>query len=252
VRLWTASPALPQRPLTAVPRSILAVLALSLALQAGLRLWQAPLEAPATDLPPPPPLAMLNLFALGEPAALAKLMMLYLQAYDYRKDNAIPYQKLDYRVLCLWLGDMLALDPAAQYPLFAASRIYSDIPDLAKTRVMLDFIYREFMADPDHRWLSLATAALLAKHRLHDLPLALRYASAIATLANGPGVPDWARTMRIFILEDMSELEQAKVLLGAMLVSGNIRDPAEARFLKQKLDELEESSDAKPDATDKR
>jgi hypothetical protein len=171
-------------------------------------------------------------------------MMLYLQAYDYRKDNVIPFQKLDYRVVCLWLGDMLALDPAAQYPLFAASRVYADIPDPAKTRIMLDFIYREFMADPDRRWPWLADAALLAKHQLHDLPLALRYANAIALLATGPGVPDWARTMRIFLLEDMSELEQVKVLLGGLLLSGNIRDPAEARFLKQKLDALEKSSDA--------
>lgn len=242
MRYWFAGLALPQRPLSAVPRRVVVVLLLALVLQGSLRMWQPPLQPSASDLPPPPPLTLMNFVSLGEPAALAKLLMLYLQAYDYRADNTVPFQKLDYGVITQWLGDMLALDPTAQYPLFSASRVYADIPDQAKTRVMLDFIYREFMGDPDRRWPSLAHAALLAKHRLHDLPLALRYASAIAMLANGPDVPDWARTMNILLLEDMSELEQVKVLLGGLLLSGNIRDPAEARFLKQKLDDLENSS----------
>jgi hypothetical protein len=45
--------------------------------------------------------------------------------------------------------------------------------------------------------------------------------------------------MEIFILEDMSELEAAKIMIGGLLAKGAIRDPAEARFLKQRLDELE-------------
>jgi hypothetical protein len=45
--------------------------------------------------------------------------------------------------------------------------------------------------------------------------------------------------MEIFILEDMNELEAAKVVLGGLLASGRIRDPAEARFLKERLDALE-------------
>jgi hypothetical protein len=142
--------------------------------------------------------------------------------------------------LATWLARILALDPAAQYPLFAASRLYADIPDPARSRIMLDLVYREFLQDPDRRWPSLANAALLAKHRLHNLPLALRYANAIAELATGPDVPDWARQMRIFLLEDMNELQQVKILLGGLLNSGNIKDPAEARFLKQKLDALEQ------------
>jgi hypothetical protein len=55
----------------------------------------------------------------------------------------------------------------------------------------------------------------------------------------GPGVPLWARQMEIFILEDMNQLEAAKVLLGGLLQSGKIDDPAEARFLAQRLHELD-------------
>ena len=66
-----------------------------------------------------------------------------------------------------------------------------------------------------------------------------RYAAAIDRYTKSPEVPLWARQMEIFILEDMNELAAARILLGGLLESGTIRDPAEARFLRQRLEELE-------------
>jgi hypothetical protein len=37
----------------------------------------------------------------------------------------------------------------------------------------------------------------------------------------------------------MNELEAAKVLIAGLLESGQLTDPAELRFLKQRLEELE-------------
>jgi len=48
--------------------------------------------------------------------------------------------------------------------------------------------------------------------------------------------------MEVFILEDMNELEAARILLGGLLASGKVRDADEARFLRQKLEELERRS----------
>ena len=48
--------------------------------------------------------------------------------------------------------------------------------------------------------------------------------------------------MEIFILEDMNEFEAARIMLGGLLASGQIRDPAEARFLAQRLKDLEAKS----------
>jgi hypothetical protein len=45
--------------------------------------------------------------------------------------------------------------------------------------------------------------------------------------------------MEIFILEDMNEFEAARILVASLLESGALHDPAELRFLKQKLEELE-------------
>ena len=165
--------------------------------------------------------------------------MLYLQSFDQRAGNDIPYRDLDYGRLIGWLRAILDTDPRSAYPLFAAARIYAENPDPRKARAMLEFIYREFLKDPNRRWRWLAHAALLAKYRLHDLPLALRYANAIDRFTTRRDVPLWARQMRIFILEDMNEIEAAKVILGGLLASGKIKDPAELRFLKRHLHELE-------------
>jgi hypothetical protein len=52
--------------------------------------------------------------------------------------------------------------------------------------------------------------------------------------------------MEIFVLEDMNELEAARIMLGGMLASGQLRDPGERRFLKERLDELERRLASEP------
>jgi len=234
-RFWNSR----ERPVAAVPGWIAWLLALALATQAASQLAQ-PARAPsAGDLPNAPPAQALRLAELGEPAALARVAMIWLQAFDSSGDNAVAYRELDYRRLVAWLRAILATDPRSEYPLFAASRIYAENADPAKARLMLDFIAAEFDADPNRRWPALAHAALLAKHRLKDLPLARRYAGAIQRLATDESIPLWAKQMEVFILEDMNELEAAKVMLGGLLAAGRIRDPEERLFLQGRLQELE-------------
>ena len=228
-----------ERPLAAVPGWVWFTLALALAAQIGWQIARPQPPRAASDLPPPPSPAMLRLASFGEPAAAARLAMLYLQSFDLRAGNDIPYRDLDYSRLIGWLRAILAVDPRSQYPLFAAARIYAENPDPRKARAALEFVYQEFLKDPNRRWRWLAHAALLAKYRLKDLPLALRYATAVDRLTTASDVPVWAKQMRLFILEDMNELQAAKVMLGGLLASGQIKDPAELRFLKQHFEELE-------------
>ena len=151
----------------------------------------------------------------------------------------LPYRRLDYRNLVAWLDAILALDPRGQYPLFSAARIYAENADPQRTRLMLEFLYRQYFADPNRRWPWLAQAALLAKHELHDLPLALRYATAIERHTTDPHVPPWAKQMRLFILDDMGELEAERIMIRSLIQSGRLTDPGEARVLRDRLEELE-------------
>jgi hypothetical protein len=228
-----------ERPLAAVPGWIALLLAIVLTGQVALQFARRASAPSAAELPYAPSAQALRLASLGEPAALARLAMIWLQAFDSGGGNAVPYRQLDYTRVVAWLRAILATDPRSGYPLFAAARVYAENTDPDKTRLICDFIFEEFAADPNRRWPALAHAALLAKHRLQDLPLARRYAAAIGRLATDESVPLWARQMDIFILEDMNELEAAKVMLGGLLATGRIRDPEERRFLQGRLEELE-------------
>jgi hypothetical protein len=220
-----------QRPLSAVPSWVWGALAASLALQLALHALVGRPRAGGGDLPPAPSANMLRLASFGEVAAAARLTMLYVQGFDMTT--------LDYARLTAWLRAALALDPRSQYPLFAAARIYAENTDPLRARAALEFVYQQFLLDPNRRWPWLAHGALLAKHRLKDLALARRYAAAIDRHTSAADVPLWARQMEIFILEDMNELEAARVMIGGLLASGQITDPAQLRFLQGRLESLE-------------
>lgn len=164
--------------------------------------------------------------------------MLYLQAFDLSGDNAVPYQRLDYGRVIAWLRAILETDPRSSYALFSAAHIYAENLDVSKSRAVLEFLHETFALEPNRRWPWLAHAALVAKHRLRDLPLALRYARAIDGAVRNPQAPLWAKQMQVFILEEMDELEAAKVLLGGLLASGLVREPSELRFLQQRLRQM--------------
>lgn len=219
-----------------------AVLLAMLALQFFVHAMTPRIQARATDLIALPSVPMLRAASLDEPIALSKMLMLYLQAFDNQPGISIPFRELDYGRVEQWLSKILALDPAGQYPLLSASRLYGEVPVAAKQRQMLRFVHRVFLQDPNKRWPWLAHGVLIAKHQLKDLPLAASYAKALRDHATGKDVPHWAQQMDIFIREDMNELESAKVLLGGLLQSGQISDPKEWHFLNEKLQELERKS----------
>lgn len=233
-----------ERSLKSVPRVVYLLLVGGLLLQI---LWHSTTPRPvaaATALSRAPPVAALRVLGFGESGAFARVLMLWLQAFDNQPGISIPFRHLNYDHVISWLDAILKLEPKTNYPLLAATRLYGEIRVPAKQRKMMDFTYRKFLEAPNSRWQSLAHAAFIAKHRLSDLPLALEYAQAIAKQTTDPDVPKWAKQMYIFILEDMDEIESAKVLLGGLLASGSVTDEAEISFLNWRLERLLESTRA--------
>jgi hypothetical protein len=224
---------MPERPLPSLPRCVFALLGFALICQLLFKSWEPRPTAVAADLPQAPSHQALRLGSLGEPIAAAQFLSLFLQSFDTQPGISIPFKDLDYGRLQDWLERVLALDPSGQYPLLMASQV----PDRQQQRQMLEWVYGQFLDDPGRRWRWLAHAAIMAKHRLGDLPLALRYARALNERATS-SVPNWARQMHIFLLEDMGAHETAKILLGGLLASGAVSDPHEVRFLLQRLNAM--------------
>lgn len=219
-----------------MPRGVIAALITALALQIGSQWLQSKPVARAEALEAPPATGALRVASLGEPVALAELTTLYLQAFDNQPGISVPFRELDYDRVIRWLTAIIDLDPAGQYPLLLASQVYLQVPDPERQRRMSAFVYEQFLRAPNERWRWLAHVSIMAKHRLHDDKLALRYASDITRLAQW--APPWARQMQIFILEDIGEIEAARIMLGGLLVEGRITDEHEVRFLTERLEEL--------------
>lgn len=229
-----------ERPLGDVPPAVYAMLIITLLLQLYWHSQQQEIAPRAQELPRPMSADAYVLSSLGEPVTAAKVLNLWLQAFDNQPGISIPLHALDYEVVTDWLDTILELDPQGHYPMLVAARVYGSVSDRDRQRVMMDYIYSKFNEDPNRYWRWLAHAVITARHELRDMPLALKYADALAEKATAEHVPYWARDMRIIVLEDMGEIEAAKVLVGALIASGEITDPHELRFLENKIRVLEQ------------
>ena len=230
-----------ERRMTVVPLPVVCVLLCALLAQSFWSVTTPRKPPAAADLAAPPGVALARVSSLDEPLAYAKLMNLSLQAHDNQPGISVPFRQLDYALIEAWLARILELDPEGQYPLLAASRLYGAVDDTTRQRRMLEFVHAQFLRDPNRRWQWLAHAAYVARHQLHDMTLALRFAQALRLHGTGSSVPAWARQMEIFLRADMNEVETAKLLLGGLLASGEVTDPAEYRFLASRLTDLEKA-----------
>lgn len=230
------------RPVRDVPIAVQLLLVLALALQLVWHSQQPTDVAQAEDLPAPLSVSAYTLVSLNEPIAMSKLLNLWLQSFDNQPGISLSFHQLDYLRITRWLDTIMALDPKGPYPMLVAARVYGSVTDPVRQRIMMDYIYSKFNEDPNRHWRWLAHASIIAKHNLKDMPLALKYARALAEKATGEQVPYWARDMHFILLEDMGEIEAAKVLVGALLESGEITDAYELNFLTEKIRELEEKS----------
>lgn len=230
------------RPVNDVPRSVKLFLVLALGLQLLWHSLQEPMVARAEDLPSPLSTRTYVMSSLGEPIVASKFLNLWLQAFDNQPGASISFHQLDYPRLTQWLDTSLELDPRGHYPMLVAARVYGSISDPEKQRIMTDYIFYKFNEAPNKYWRWLAHAVITAKHELKDYDLALKYANALAEKATGENVPYWAKDMKIIVLEDMGEVEAAKILVGALINSKEITDPYELKFLMEKIKVLEEKS----------
>ncbi|NOQ88132.1 MAG: hypothetical protein GQ550_04345 [Gammaproteobacteria bacterium] len=228
------------RPVNDVPTSVKIFLLLALVLQLLWHSLQDPVVAKAEDLAPPLSTRSYVMSSLGEPIAAARFLNLWLQSFDNQPGISISFHQLNYPRLTQWLDTILELDPEGHYPMLVAARVYGSVKDPEKQRIMMDYVFYKFNENPNKYWRWLAHAIITAKHELKDHDLALKYAHALAEKATAENVPYWARDMKIIVLEDMGQVEAAKILVGALIDSNEITDPYELNFLMHKIAVLEE------------
>ena len=198
------------------------------------------------DLGTPPPAMMVRTAALGENAFAGYLVMMFLQNVDVPLGRATPLADLDRNTVIRWLDLGLDLDPDTRYPLLLAARHYAETGTPAQRRMLLDWVYRRFEERPNQRWPWLVHAVFVARHVLHDNTLAELYAAALRTQVTDPAAPSWVRQMEFLLHADLGETEDAKAILGGLVAAGQIRSPAELKFLESRLSPDPPTSEPSP------
>ncbi len=191
------------------------------------------------DIPRPVPAADIRLIALGEPQLAAKLVSFWLLTVDVQAGRWLRLEQLNYPNLTGWLETIQELDPDSEYPNTVASGVFIDVKDPVRIRWIIDFVERNFERAPDRRWRWMAQCAVLAKYRLHDLPLALKLAASVRAHTHPEILPAWARDMEFLLLQEMGEYETAYQVILGIIQSGQVLEPREQVFLLQRLQELD-------------
>jgi hypothetical protein len=173
--------------------------------------------------------------SMGSEQLFSYLLAMRLQLHDNQAGKHIRYRQIDYELLVRWLDQIYRLNPASEYPIMLASRVYSQTRDKARLRIILDYINRTFMLDPQLHWRHLAEATVVAKHQLGDLSLALEMAEKLANQPPSVVMPAWARDIHLILLGDLNEYETAIAIIGELLNSDAVNDPDEKLFLQEKL-----------------
>lgn len=189
----------------------------------------------AHPLPMPPELNTLQRLSLDEPGLLSRVLSLWLLHFDSQSGVSLSFHDYDYKVLKRWLHRLSELDSSNRFPSLAAVHVYAAVRDSKKAREMIEFVREKYVKNPYTQWRWLAESVIIAKYRLHDLPLALEMAQALADTPPRGIIPTWAQQMAIFVYEDMGEFESSVILLETLLSSGKITDPNERLFLRDRL-----------------
>jgi hypothetical protein len=187
------------------------------------------------DLGTPPPAPVVRLAALGESVFAGYLVTIFLQNVDVPLGRATPLAGLDRPALIRWFDLATDLDPGSGSPMLLATRHYAETGTPAQRRIMLDWVYRRFEERPNQRWPWLVHAVFVARHVLKDNALAESYAAALRTQVTDPTVPPWVRQMELLLRADLGETEDARAILRGLVAAGQIRSPAELKFLESRL-----------------
>ncbi len=172
---------------------------------------------------------------MGSEQLFSYLLAIRLQLHDNQAGKHIRYRRIDYTTLVDWLEQIHRLNIQSEYPVMLASRVYSQTRDKERLRIILAYIDRAFMANPQLNWRHQAEATVIAKHQLEDLKLALKMAQKLSDQPASVSMPRWARDMQFLLLGDLNEFETVLVIVSALLQSNAVNDPDEKIFLQDKL-----------------
>ncbi|MBY0430055.1 MAG: hypothetical protein K2Q10_02570, partial [Rhodospirillales bacterium] len=174
---------------------------------------------------------------LGDRQFLFRHLALNVQIMGDEYGTITPLQSYDYTAVARWLDLLDALDPRSDYAPAMAAHYFGAVQDAGRVRIMVDYLRRHTARDPTGKWRWLTHAAFLARHRAHDLPLALEVARQLAAI-DVPDIPVWTKQMPAFVLAEVGEREAARDLMAVLLETSPNLSPEERNYMRDYIDRM--------------
>lgn len=185
-------------------------------------------------VPPVPSLAGAEAMTLGDKEFSFRFLAIILQNFGDMGINKTALKDYNYKELGKWFFLLNRLDPISDHVPMLAAHYFggSSVPENAAE--VVKYLGEVGQIPIGEKWRWLAHAAYLAQHKVGDIDLALKYAYKLQKMNDeyNLGMPQWARQMPAFILNNRGEKEASRKLMEKLLVTEKNVDPAEINFMR--------------------
>lgn len=218
-----------------------AVLVILLAGQVAAASIMLPMRTHGPAITPAPSYRVALASALGDGEFFFRNGVMKLMNAGVTGGDVVPLRNFDYAALTSWFYLLDRLDIRSMTVPILAAYWYGFTPKTEDSRYIIDYLLSRAAQDPEHAWQWRTQAVYFARHRLHDLPLALSIAKALAADPN-PNAPFWTKQMPAFVMLQMGDRQAALILLRSQLDNTPDLNADERAFLKKSIDRLSTST----------
>ena len=188
-----------------------------------------------SNVPPPPPQQTQSLIAIGDQQLAYRIYGVMTQNWGDIGGRSIAFREYNYNNLIHWFKSLSLIDQRSSFIPFLASFYFSNVKDKEKLRSVIDFLAQAGLRKGNQNWRWLGQAIALARFNLKDQELALDLAYKLADI-DEPNMPDWAKQMPAFILNNQGNKQAAyKVILRLLQSNAETMHPNEVLFMRDYL-----------------
>lgn len=208
------------------------VLLLCVIMNIGLWTRTHRLEPHWPNVPKPPSELNLTSSFFGDTALAYRVWALALQNFGNAGGAFTPLKDYNYQYVGEWLDRLDGLDPQSNFAPYLAS-YYFGASQSPKEQLPYIIAYLEKIGTrPEgEKWRFLAQAVYLARHKMQDMPEALRLAKKLSSIYR-PGMPAWTKQMEVLITNEVGDKEAAYILMKSILATETAHmQPQEINFM---------------------
>ncbi len=201
-------------------------------LNIGMWMRTHQMKAHWTNVPKPPSELNITSSFFGDAALAYRVWALALQNFGNSGGDYMALKDYDYKYVGEWLDRLDELDSHSNFVPFLAA-YYFGATQLPKEQLphIIAYLEKVGVRPEGEKWRFLAHAVFLARHRMNDMPEALRLAQKLASIYR-PGMPAWTKQTQVLIANEIGDKEAAYILMKSILATETkYMQPPEINFM---------------------